>query len=82
MSGCGVVVGAVRAAVGVTEAQLRHALEQLAEGVFVVLFVSLLAWVVLLAFGVLVHPLACAAVSFVGYYVFSIVRDRRRRRGE
>lgn len=62
-----------------TEQQLRHLLEQFAEMVFVVIFVSLVAWVVLLAFGVLVHPLACAGVSFVGYYVFSFARDRRSR---
>lgn len=64
-----------------TEAQLRHMLEQFAEMVLVVVIVSLLAWGVLLAFGVLVHPLACAAAAFLGYYAFSVVRDRRRRRG-
>lgn len=64
-----------------TEQQLRHMVEQFAEMVFVVVMVSLLAWAVLLAFGVFVHPLACAGVAFVGYYAVSWFRDRRRSRG-
>lgn len=81
MSGCGVVVGAARAesSTAVTEQQIRHAVEQLVEMVVVVAIVTLVAWALLLACGVLVDPLLCAAVSGLGYYVFSLVRDRRRR---